>query len=144
MSAHVDLVGLLRGELANADATESGRHLQECATCRDDLVETVVGHGLLVRSAAATGGQPAEPPTLAPLSELQAAHPDQAALAPRRGLRVLGSAAALVMACGVGAVAQANLGGDDCPNPSARPPCRPWRAPAAARSRCSTTTAGPA
>ena len=117
MSAHLDLVGLLRGELANADATASGRHLQECRTCRDDLVETAVGHGMLVRSAVATGGGSVEPSALTPLPDLEAAYPDRTAPAPRPRLRVLGAAAALALAAGAGAVLQAALAGDDAPDP---------------------------
>ena len=91
MSGHLDLFGLLRGELDNAGTIAAGAHLESCATCREELADAVVGHGLLARASRTLGdatGQPALPP-------LTLAKPDR----PRGAL--LAVAAAVVLALGV-------------------------------------------
>lgn len=53
---HPDLTGLLRGELSNDEALDTGQHLDSCTLCQGELAELAVGHALL--SAAARVGQP--------------------------------------------------------------------------------------
>ena len=79
---HPDLVALLRGHLDNAAAGAAGDHLAGCAECGTALVEAVVGHAVLTRTAEALAEPAARPqpqdgplPPLAPL--------------PRRGGRVV-------------------------------------------------------
>ena len=125
---HPDLVGLLRGETSNAEATEIGRHLHECASCRDDLVDTAVGHVLLSRAAGTLGPDehlrggtvaPVEPlVALGPVSELEARWPDPPPRRVPRGSRLM-AAAALVVAAGLGVGAGTWLSsrGTDEPTP---------------------------
>lgn len=47
---HPDLLGLLRGELTNAEVLVAGSHLHECDTCGPELREVAVGHALLTRT----------------------------------------------------------------------------------------------
>lgn len=113
-SAHTDLDGLLRGELDNDDVESSGVHLRACRTCRDDLVENAVGHSLLTRSGRTLGVDGPSPAPLPSVAELTAT----IRVARRRGgLRLLVGAAALTAAAGVGAVAQAQVGGDGADRP---------------------------
>ena len=58
MSAHPDLLALLRGELSNPLATEAGDHLDGCADCRDDLAELATANAMLSRSARTLGTAP--------------------------------------------------------------------------------------
>ncbi|MEO6511489.1 MAG: anti-sigma factor [Nocardioides sp.] len=111
---HADLVGLLRGDLANDDVESSGDHLRSCPTCRGELVENALGHSLLTRSARTLGTEAVTPPPLPPVAELVATYPT--ARGPR-GLRLLVVAAALTTAAGVGAVAQSQVNSDDGPEP---------------------------
>ena len=91
MSEHLDLVGLLRGELGNAAAVAAGEHLASCAACQHELAETAVGHALLVRAGTTLGmaTESVEPPPLA--------LPGRTPVRPRRGVLV-GLAAAVVLA----------------------------------------------
>jgi anti-sigma-K factor RskA len=116
MSEHLDLFGLLRGELGNAEAVAAGDHLDGCATCRDELAETVVGHALLTRAGATLGAPAAEPALPAP--PLLA--PSSATPARRRGPVLLAAAAAVALVATVGAVAwwHADEGGTS-PGPGA-------------------------
>lgn len=66
---HLDLLGLLRGELTNAEITSAADHLDSCTQCRDELAETAVGHALLTGATRSlAGGTPVgalpEPPAL--------------------------------------------------------------------------------
>jgi Anti-sigma-K factor rskA len=100
--------------------TEAGRHLRDCATCRDELASTAVGHALLSRTVRILGTEPAEPPALPPLEDLASAFPDKPSRPARhRGLRVLVAAAALVVATGLGAAGQSWLSGRDDARPVA-------------------------
>lgn len=47
MGEHPDLLGLLRGELANAQVTDVAGHLDTCTECRDELSQVAIGHALL-------------------------------------------------------------------------------------------------
>ncbi len=47
---HPDLLGLVRGELTNAEVVSTADHLESCDSCLSDLVETTVGHALLARA----------------------------------------------------------------------------------------------
>jgi hypothetical protein len=89
MSGHLDLFGLLRGELGNAEALAAGEHLASCATCQEELADAVVGHALLVRASSSLGSvTPSLPPLVPP--------------APRRHRgALLAAAAAVVLALGV-------------------------------------------
>lgn len=105
---HGDLPGLVRGELPTDDVAEMGDHLGGCESCRQSLVDTVVGHALLARSARTLGADALEAAPPAPLTV-----PREARL-PRRQvpyLKVVGVVAALVAAGGVGAATQSQLGG---------------------------------
>ena len=66
MNAHPDLLGLLRGELGNADAIAAGNHLASCISCQQELADAVVGHALLVRASATLGPAATEPAPLPP------------------------------------------------------------------------------
>lgn len=57
---HPDLVGLLRGELSNAEVVRIGDHLDSCHQCRADLAETAVGHALLSGAGRRLGRSPAD------------------------------------------------------------------------------------
>ncbi len=48
---HVDLVGLVRGELDTAYVALARLHLDGCGECRAELVDVVAGHALLGRTA---------------------------------------------------------------------------------------------
>ena len=52
---HVDLPGLLRGELDNATVSDTRAHLETCAECRTSLVEVAAGHSMLLRAARSQG-----------------------------------------------------------------------------------------
>lgn len=56
---HLDLVGLLRGELSRAEALQAGDHLDSCADCRAELAETAVGHALLTGASRTLAAGPA-------------------------------------------------------------------------------------
>jgi hypothetical protein len=120
-SAHPDLVGLVRGELTNAEVGAADDHLTQCAQCREELIDTVVSHALLVR-AGRTLGRDALPDRG---SEHAGAHADvgdarpvlpayvaPAEPGPRRGPLVLLAAAAAVVVAGAGLGAQAWLDRD--------------------------------
>ncbi len=71
---HPDLLGLLRGELGNAEVLATANHLDDCEACRQELALTATGHALVTSSArtlgplAPTGGPPTAPlPDLAGL-----------------------------------------------------------------------------
>ncbi|MET0931356.1 MAG: anti-sigma factor [Aeromicrobium sp.] len=87
----IDLGGLLRGELSNAEVIRTSDHLDECASCRAELIELAVGHSLLVAASRRLGATAVEP---APLAALPAG------LTGRRRSRrwvMLAAAAALVI-----------------------------------------------
>jgi hypothetical protein len=91
MSEHLDLFGLLRGELGNAEAIAAGQHLATCSTCQEELADAVVGHALLAR-ASRTLGPETETSRPAPLGVLPPAR--------RRRGALLAGAAAVVLALG--------------------------------------------
>lgn len=66
MVEHPDLLGLLRGELANAEATEVAGHLDTCTECRDDLSQVAVGHALLSRASQTLAERAPSSPLAAP------------------------------------------------------------------------------
>jgi Anti-sigma-K factor rskA len=101
---HADLVGLLLGELSNAQVLATEDHLHACAECRDDLVATATGHALLSRTSGVLGDLdlPAAP-SFAP----RVAH-----RRPRPGL-VAAAAAVLVAGVGLGAAGAALLGSEE-------------------------------
>ncbi|MGL5811610.1 MAG: anti-sigma factor [Nocardioides sp.] len=47
MAEHPDLLGLLRGELTNAESLMVAGHLETCPSCGDELREVALGHSLL-------------------------------------------------------------------------------------------------
>ncbi len=63
---HVDLLGLLRGDLSTDEALDVGDHLRSCAACRDELVDTAVGHAVLVRAVQGSTVPPTAPRTRRP------------------------------------------------------------------------------
>jgi anti-sigma-K factor RskA len=60
----IDLGGLLRGELSNAEVIRISAHLEECASCRGELAELAVGHSLLVAASRRLGVDVVEPVAL--------------------------------------------------------------------------------
>ena len=48
---HPDLLGLVRGEVGNAEVADAGAHLERCETCRRELGDVVVGHAMLTAAA---------------------------------------------------------------------------------------------
>ncbi len=117
---HPDLAELLRGELSNAAVIEAATHARGCETCRSDLVEVSVGHGLL-SAASRVGG-----------SRDRCDEPGQAApdLPPQlrrevrrtRWRRPAAAAAAAVLAVSVAGGAALLAGGqDDAPEPGSSP-----------------------
>ncbi len=125
---HPDLVGLLRGEMTNAEATEIGRHLHECA----ELSRRPGRHGRGARPAVA--GCPHPRPRRAPAwrhrcpssrwsrsdrsPTLEARWPDPPARRVPRGSRLLAAAALVVVAgLGVGAGTWLSSRGTDEPTP---------------------------
>ena len=92
MSEHLDLFGLLRGELGNADTIAAGDHLATCASCQEELADAVVGHALLARASRTLGPvedtQQPGPPTVPPSAR-------------RRRGTLLAVAAAVVVAVGI-------------------------------------------
>lgn len=105
---HPDLMGLLRGELSNADATAAGEHLRGCDTCREDLVDASVGHGLLTRAVEALGPGLPTPTRATPTVT--------GARRGRRGLGLVAAAAAVVLAAGAGTALV--VGSGDAPDPT--------------------------
>jgi hypothetical protein len=97
MSEHLDLFGLLRGELGNAEAIAAGDHLATCPTCQEELADAVVGHSLLTRAGSTLG--PAAESSEAPVPVPLAALPQPAR---HRRRTVLAVAAAAVVALGAG------------------------------------------
>ena len=90
MSAHPDLLALLRGELSNPLAAEAGDHLDGCPDCRSELAELATANAMLSRSAHTLTARPA--PVAVP------ALPPRLPLRPRqrRALGLLAAAAAVV------------------------------------------------
>ncbi|WP_134767792.1 anti-sigma factor [Nocardioides sp. 1609] len=118
---HVDLVGLVRGELRTTEVLDASDHLATCAECRGDLADTVVGHALLTRSARteeASGRRLGEPALPSPT--LPAPTPAAASWYRRTSPRALLAAAAVVLVVAVGSVVALTLGQADPGEPSAR------------------------
>jgi Anti-sigma-K factor rskA len=111
MSEHVDLFGLLRGELSNLESIAAGDHLAECQTCQEELSDAVVGHALLARASATLGPTSTEP------------LPRPLVLPPptrRRRTVLLASAAAVMIAAGISGAAWLVSGAEDnSPGPGA-------------------------
>lgn len=80
--AHPDLGGLLRGDLGNAEALEIADHARSCATCREDLVDLALGHGLLTAAARRAG-----PVASATLTRADTSHSAELPAVLRRELR---------------------------------------------------------
>lgn len=92
MSEHLDLFGLLRGELGNTDTIAAGDHLATCASCQEELADAVVGHALLARASR----------TLGPVEDTQQPGPPTVpSSARRRRGTLLAVAAAVVVAVGI-------------------------------------------
>ena len=108
MTAHPDLAALLRGELPNAAALECAAHTRACGTCKDDLVDLALGHGML-SFAARTLGESSVPeragPNLPPAIARRLA-------APRRRALAAAAVAALMTAAAAAAVLRT---GDESP-----------------------------
>lgn len=93
MSEHLDLFGLLHGELDNTETIAAGDHLATCTTCQEELADAVVGHSLLTRASRTLGPTdeaPVPPPLTRPLPPVR-----------RRGRVLLAAAAAVVLAAAV-------------------------------------------
>ena len=95
-TAHPDLFGLLRGELDNAAVAEAADHLQACSSCRDELAQVAVGHGLLA-AASRTLSRPA--PVVLPTVGSSAPRPTPP---PWRRPGMLLLAAAVAVVAGIG------------------------------------------
>ncbi|QCW49560.1 anti-sigma factor [Nocardioides dongxiaopingii] len=118
---HADLVGLVRGELGTAEVLDASDHLATCTECRGDLVDTVVGHALLARSARTeeAAGRPLGEPAL-PAPTLPAPAPRDASWLRRTSPRALLAAAVVVLVVAVGSVVALTVGRSDPGVPTAR------------------------
>jgi anti-sigma-K factor RskA len=50
---HVDLLGLIAGELGRDDTISAARHLPSCPQCTEELAELAIAHGALTAASAA-------------------------------------------------------------------------------------------
>jgi hypothetical protein len=102
---HPELVGLLRGELTNAEVTAVAAHLDTCDACRRELSELTVGHAFLAGASRTLGDRAPlalpDPPELPDLSELQepaaAQARDRAVVHWLRPVGLVAAAAALIV-----------------------------------------------
>ncbi len=102
---HIDLSGLLIGELTNAEVSEVAEHLDWCEDCRGDLSELAVGHALIAGASRTLGGvAPLENPTDTLPARVS---PSRRARRLRQGLVL---AAAVVLVVGVGIAGAVRLG----------------------------------
>lgn len=120
---HLDLTGLLRGELSNDDVLDAGEHLDTCEACREELADLVVGHAVLSRASRlghplGVAPGPSSPATPAPPATVVA--PGRSGRRSRSFLALTAAAAVVVAA---GAVAVLDRGGSD-PAPEAAPPTK--------------------
>ncbi|MFN8194530.1 MAG: anti-sigma factor [Nocardioidaceae bacterium] len=107
---HPDLLGLLRGQLTNAEVAAADDHLDGCGDCREELRHLVVGHALLTRSAATVRPARPEVTTAAPLAPPPLpVRPVASGHRPGRVARVLAAAAAVVALVAGTAVTTARL-----------------------------------
>ncbi len=98
---HLDLSGLLLGELRNTDVAAAADHLDECEECRRELAELAVGHALLASASRTLGGLTGVQPN--PTEDLPAqVSPSRRA---RHRRRLLAMAAVAVVVIGVGLTA---------------------------------------
>jgi hypothetical protein len=132
---HLDLLGLLRGELGNADALAAGAHLRECEECREELADLSVGHGLLGAAGRRLGHLPEEEalPELPPLRRTPALAGRAAARPAWAAALLAGAAAVLLLAAGVGLGRSLDEGGAPVANP--RPTVTVTSSPAPAVGR---------
>jgi hypothetical protein len=65
---HVDLLGLIVGELGRDDTISAARHLGSCTRCAEELVDLAVAHGALTAASAALSRLD-EPPSERPDSD---------------------------------------------------------------------------
>lgn len=108
----IDLSGLLRGELSNAEVIRIADHLEGCASCRDELSELAVGHSLLVAASRRLGADVLEPTPLAALpSDLTTRR------RPKRWVMIVAAAALVAGVVGTGIAV--NSGTD--PDAASRP-----------------------
>ncbi len=120
--AHPDLLGLLRGELTNAQVASVGQHLDSCTQCRDDLSEVAVGHALLTGA----GRTLTSPPELVPMVTPAPLDTQQIRKNSRRQWQrpALMLAAATALVAGTVGIT-ANLTNDNTPPPIAVPTTPP-------------------
>jgi Anti-sigma-K factor rskA len=50
---HVDLLGLITGELGRDDTISAARHLGSCSRCAEEMVDLAIAHGALTAASAA-------------------------------------------------------------------------------------------
>ena len=96
---HLDLSGLLLGELTNADVTEAAHHLDECDACRRELADLAVGHALLASASRTLGGLSAMEPN--PTDDLPARVSPRRRARHRRQLLALAAVAVVVIGIGL-------------------------------------------
>ncbi|CUR55387.1 hypothetical protein NOCA2270022 [metagenome] len=99
---HLDLSGLLLGELTNADVAVAAEHLDDCGACRSELAELAVGHALLASAARTLGGLTAVRPN--PTQELPARVSPARRARHRRQLLVMAAVAVAVIGVGLAGV----------------------------------------
>ncbi|WP_341926649.1 anti-sigma factor [Nocardioides psychrotolerans] len=105
---HPDLFALVKGELSNDAVLAAGDHLEGCAPCREELVDTLVGHALLARAVHTMSSTP-------PVTDPWDARDLPALAAPVRRGRGFLLAAAATVAVGAVAVGALTLGSGDDP-----------------------------
>lgn len=110
-SQHPDLLGLLRGELTNAQVATIGAHLESCTECRDELSEVAVGHALLTGA----GRTLTTPPASLALPEAPPLNTREIRASSRRRWQgpALMLAAAAVLVAGSAGITATFVGNDD-------------------------------
>ncbi|MGD9961632.1 anti-sigma factor [Nocardioides sp.] len=120
---HLDLSGLLLGELRNDEIGQAADHLDGCEECRSELAELAVGHALLASASRTLGGTALVPN---PTDGLPARVSPARRTRRRRQGFVLAAAAALVVGIGVTGWVRLDSGPEDvAPKPFAEATLEP-------------------
>ena len=109
---HPDLFALVRSELSTTDAIGAGDHLDGCPSCREELVDMLVGHSVLTRAVRTVR-------STAPLTDPWEAHELPVLTPPRRRVRGTALLAAAALVVGATVVGALTLRDDDAPSEQA-------------------------